>query len=87
MSAVTRIVKFVPTRRSIVKIEKLCSECKDKRRLYIGETARSVGERFKEHIKITNQKLKPNMNAVLYINIPLNTIMAGKLDINWLFLY
>ena len=33
-------------------------------------------------LKITNQKLNLNMYAVPYINIPLNTIMAGKLDMN-----
>ena len=33
-------------------------------------------------LKITNQKLNLNMHAVPYINIPLNTIMAGQLDMN-----
>ena len=35
-----------------------CSECQDKRGLYIGETARSVGERFKEHIENYESEVK-----------------------------
>ena len=41
----------------------LCSECKDKRGMYIGETARSVGERFKEHIENYESK---NERSALY---------------------
>ena len=60
----TRIVKFVPTRQKlIVRIEKLFTpfpvvSAKIKGGLYIGETARSVGERFKEHIENYESEVK-----------------------------
>ena len=87
MSAATRIVKFVATQRSIVKIEKLYIPFREvSARIKEDFTSEKQLEVWvnasKNTLKTRDQKLNPNMKAVLYINILLNSITAGKLDMN-----
>ena len=81
----TRIVKFVPTRNSTVKIErsytpfrvvnaKIKEDCISVKQLEVWVNV------SKNTLKIMNRKLNLNMNAVLYINILSNTITARKLN-------
>ena len=75
VSAVTRTVRLVPTRRSVVKIEKLYTpfrvvRAKIKRGFYSEETARSVRENFKEHIVNYESKTKSKYEgSALYTSI------------------